>query len=108
MITVKPNMYPAVCNGCGGKASFFIKSNVFTIFLCEDCMRQHVKDCSTLVDGTGSFSTKKYMKALKAAQQNNDIESAHADADDILCSMLEDLGYKLTVEEYHKVPKWYA
>lgn len=108
MITVKPCKYPAVCNGCGGKANFFMKSTVLTMFLCETCMRQHVRDCSTLVDGTGSFSTKKYMEALKAAQQNNDTESAHVNADDILCNLLEDLGYKPIVEEYHKVDKWYA
>lgn len=108
MITVKPCKYPAVCNGCGGKADFFIKSAALTMFLCEDCMRQHVRDCSTLVDGTGSFSTKKYMEDLKAEQQNDDIEEAHANADGTLCNLLKDLGYGPIVEEYHKVPKWYA
>lgn len=108
MITVKPNKYPAVCNGCGDKADFFIKSGVFTIFLCEKCMQQHVRDCSTLVDGTGSFSTKKYMKALKAAQEDYDTESAHAEADDVLCDLLKALGYTKIVDEYNKVSKWYA
>lgn len=108
MITVKPCKYPAVCNGCGGKASFFMKSAVLTMFLCEDCMRQHVRDCSTLVDGTGSFNTKKYMEQLKAEQQNADIEEAHANADEVLCELLIDLGYKPIIEEYNEVPKWYA
>jgi hypothetical protein len=49
MITVKSCRYPAVCNGCGGKANFFIKSAVFTMFLCEDCMKQHIRDCSKLL-----------------------------------------------------------
>ena len=35
-----------------------------------------------------SFDTRPYMKRLKAAQQNNDIESAHADADQVLCDLL--------------------
>lgn len=108
MITVKPCKYPAVCNGCGGKAGFFMKSATLIMFLCEDCMRQHVRDCSTLVDDTGSFSTKKYMEELKAERQNDDIEEAHANADGTLCNLLKDLGYESIVEEYHKVPKWYA
>ena len=108
MITVKSCKYPAVCNGCGGKASFFMKSAVLTMFLCEDCMRQHVRDCSTLVDGTGFFSTKKYMEALKAEQENSDTEETHVHADNVLCDLLTDLGYKPIVEEYHGVPKWYA
>lgn len=108
MITVKPCKYPAVCNGCGDKAKFFMKSAVLTMFLCEDCMRQHVRDCSTLVDGTGSFSTKKYIEALKVEQQNHDTEEAHCNADDILCNLLTDLGYKPIVEEYNQVSKWYA
>ena len=79
-----------------------MKSANLTMFLCEDCMQQHVRDCSTLVDGTGSFSTKKYMEELKAAQQSDDIEEAHVNADGTLCNLLIDLGYKSIVEEYHK------
>lgn len=108
MITVKPCKYPAVCNGCGTKAVFFMKSTMLTMFLCEGCMRQHVRDCSALVDGTGSFSTKKYIEALKAEQVSDDTEEAHANADGILCNLLIDLGYKPIVDEYHKVSKWYA
>lgn len=55
-----------------------------------------------------SFDTRPYMKRLKAAQQNEDIESAHADADDVLCDLLLKLGYTKIVEEYNKVSKWYA
>lgn len=55
-----------------------------------------------------SFDTRPYMKRLKAAQQNEDIESAHADADNVLCDLLLKLGYTKIVEEYHKVNKWYA
>lgn len=45
---------------------------------------------------------------LKDLQESNDIESAHAEADDILCTVLEVLGYSELVEEYKKVEKWYA
>lgn len=57
---------------------------------------------------TYSFDLRSYMDRLKTAQENTDIESAHEDADDILCDLLEALGYKNVVEEYHKVEKWYA
>jgi len=45
---------------------------------------------------------------LKDLQESDDIESAHAEADDILCTVLEVLGCTKLVEEYKKVQKWYA
>lgn len=45
---------------------------------------------------------------LKECQKNYDIEAAHAIADDILCDLLEGLGYEDVVKEYYKVSKWYA
>lgn len=45
---------------------------------------------------------------LKDLQESNDIESAHAEADDILCTVLEVLGHSELIEEYKKVEKWYA
>lgn len=57
---------------------------------------------------TESFDTRPYIKRLKADQQDHDIESAHADADEVLCELLEVLGYTKIVEEYNKVQKWYA
>lgn len=58
--------------------------------------------------GCISFDTRPYMKRLKAAQQNEDTESAHADADNVLCDLLLKLGYTKIVEEYNRVSKWYA
>lgn len=56
-----------------------------------------------------SFDLRPYMDRLKAAQENfRDVESAHVDADQVLCDLLEALGYKQIVEEYDKVKKWYA
>lgn len=54
-----------------------------------------------------SFDTRPYMKRLKEAQQDDDTSSAHAEADNVLCDLLTDLGYTKIVEEYRKVPKWY-
>lgn len=45
---------------------------------------------------------------LKDLQESDDIESAHAEADDILCTVLEVLGCIELVKEYKKVQKWYA
>ena len=55
-----------------------------------------------------SFDLRPYMERLKAAQDNCDVESAHVDADTVLCDLLDALGYKKIVEEYNKVEKWYA
>ncbi len=37
-----------------------------------------------------------------------DEESAHVQADLILCELLEDLGYKKVVEKYDEIDKYYA
>lgn len=52
--------------------------------------------------------TKECVERLKAAQQNEDVESAHAEADQVLCDLLEAIGFKAIVREYKEVPKWYA
>lgn len=35
-------------------------------------------------------------------------EVNHGDADDLLCEMLIDLGYKDIIAIYHRISKWYA
>ena len=37
-----------------------------------------------------------------------DEEVCHGRADDLLCEILNDLGYNDIVEEFEKLPKWYA
>ena len=49
-----------------------------------------------------------FKKELSNQINNRDIESAHADADTILCNILIELGYKELVDLYNKVDKWYA
>ncbi len=39
---------------------------------------------------------------------NNDTESAHVNADNIICYFIEKLGYKEIVDLYNEVDKWYA
>ena len=48
------------------------------------------------------------VQELKVQQQNDDTESAHSNADDVLCALRRALGYNDVVAEYHKVNKWYA
>ncbi len=45
---------------------------------------------------------------LKLCQQDKDTEAAHGEADEVLCKLLDALGYREVVREYHKVSKWYA
>ena len=50
----------------------------------------------------------KAVVTLKACQSNDDTEVAHSDADDALCELISALGLSDVVDEYGKVPKWYA
>lgn len=45
---------------------------------------------------------------LQKEANNDDTECAHINADDILCELLEKLGYKDVVEKYNEVSKWYS
>lgn len=42
------------------------------------------------------------------AGNQDDPEDAHADADDILCEVLEKLGFEDLVSEFNKINKYYA
>lgn len=50
----------------------------------------------------------KALEDLKPLVDNRDFESAHVDADNVLCELLTALGYEEVVAEYEKVGKWYA
>ncbi len=54
------------------------------------------------------MTTEDAIRLLKEAQQSNDTEGGHVDADNILCQFLADLGHKEIVEEYRKVDKWFS
>jgi len=70
-------------------------------------------ECNREVEYIGDYEWKKeledrYVKKMKEQQNNPDIEEAHGIADDLLCQLLKELGFKKLVEEYEKVPKYYA
>jgi len=48
------------------------------------------------------------IKLLKTEQINSDTEQAHGEADDILCDLLNSLGYEDVVKEFKKIKKWYG
>lgn len=49
-----------------------------------------------------------YITRLVKLRDNEDTEAAHIAADDILCEILEELGFTDVVKEYSKIDKWYA
>ncbi len=48
------------------------------------------------------------MKEIFAAGARGDREGQHMDADDLMCELLESLGYKEGVEIFRQADKWYA
>ena len=52
--------------------------------------------------------TSKYAERLREAAKNGDVESAHIEADSVLCDLLEELGHADIVALFDKVEKWYA
>ena len=51
---------------------------------------------------------KEAIEKMKKCVNSGDTEVAHLDADNILCDVLTQLGYKELVDLYEKVKKWYA
>lgn len=49
-----------------------------------------------------------YIARLVKLRDNEDTETAHVAADNILCEILEELGFTDIVKEYSKIDKWYA
>jgi hypothetical protein len=50
---------------------------------------------------------KEAIDQLREIQEIGDLKVAHRLADDILCGLLQSLGYGDVVAEYNKVGKWY-
>lgn len=46
--------------------------------------------------------------ALRKCQNIGDIEAGHSTADEVLCGLLDTLGFSEVVKEWDKVSKWYA
>lgn len=45
---------------------------------------------------------------MRKAMENEDQETAHVHADDVLCGLLLHLGYDDIVDDFNEMPKWYA
>jgi hypothetical protein len=54
------------------------------------------------------FLNDHYLALFKNNCTSGDIEANHCEADDILCDLLNDLGYTELVNEFKKLEKWYA
>jgi uncharacterized transporter YbjL len=65
------------------------------------------RDVSEL-EAEGPMTRDKALIKLKKLQKNEDIESAHCGADNVLCDLLKTLGFEDVVQEYYKVEKWYS
>jgi len=60
------------------------------------------------VEEIKNMDRQKAIDELKKAQENPNPETAHASADEVLCRLLNALGYQDVVGEWGKVDKWYA
>ena len=49
-----------------------------------------------------------FISNLSKLTKNTNTESAHVKADDLLCDLLDLLGYNEVVSTYYSVPKWYS
>lgn len=56
------------------------------------------------------INDKEYAEKMKKIVEKyaGDEEACHVWADDLLCEILKEFGFIETVEQYDKVPKWYA
>ena len=50
----------------------------------------------------------KYIDKLNTILENTDTEMAHFEADDVLVSILLELGYQEITDVYNKINKWYS
>jgi hypothetical protein len=51
---------------------------------------------------------KEYIEKMNQFLESDDPESAHYNADRLLCELLEKIGYTELVKRYKSVPKWYS
>ena len=55
------------------------------------------------------MTTSEALEKMKSLQdENGEYETAHSEADKILCQVLTQLGFNELVSEFEKVPKWYS
>jgi hypothetical protein len=83
--------------------------------ICPKCISQIRNDAEVIrvikencVSPAQPITREDALALLKEARNNDDTEHAHSVADDVLCDLLETLGYKDVVAAFHEVNKWYA
>ena len=54
------------------------------------------------------INKQEYIERLRELERLDDTEAEHAEADNILAELLVELGMQDIVDEYGKIPKWYA
>jgi len=54
------------------------------------------------------MKTTEFLDRMSEIAKNGDQEAAHADADDLMCELLESLGYGDGVDVFRAMDKWYA
>lgn len=59
-------------------------------------------------DTVANMTKEEALSKLSECQKNCDTAIAHPDADDVLCALLESLGYGDVVVEYKKVDRWFS
>jgi hypothetical protein len=51
---------------------------------------------------------KEYCEQLNELKFSNDTSDAHVEADNLLCKLLNKLGFDEVVDAFHEIDKWYA
>lgn len=69
--------------------------------VCERCVSRATD--FKYID-TGNELKDKYLSYMKVLKD----EADHVEADNLLCDLLEELGYTEVVDTYTKLPKWYS
>ena len=54
------------------------------------------------------MTPEEFEKKMKECFDSRDVEMNHADADDLMCELLENLGYEAGVKIFNSHAKWYA
>ena len=51
-----------------------------------------------------------FLRRMNEIEDDNhlDTEQAHSEADELMCSLLETLGYDQGVKEFRSMDKWYS
>lgn len=55
-----------------------------------------------------AMTPQEFRDKMSDALDNWDTETAHANADDLMCRVLRELGYGEGVDIFESTPKWYA